>query len=247
MNQTPARGKQCTLEEALEGISDGTHVALGGMMLYRRPMRAAEALVGMDLAGLTVTTFAAGIETDVLVSAGAVSMLRTCYAGLEYFGPAAAIRRASEKRELQMLAETELSLAAGLLAGTLEVPWLPLARGLVDTDYPRIRSDFEETTDARSGQHLLTVPAISPDVAIIHVPYADADGNAITYSAPCLDRELLAASGRNIVTAERVVETAELTSRGTVDIAGMKVDRVAWLRGQFSHWAAAASALGALP
>lgn len=193
-------------------------------MLYRRPVAACHELLEMGATGLTVTTLAAGIETEILVQGGAVATLRSCYAGLEYFGPAPKIRRAVERGNLRFMDETELSLAAGLLAKTLDLPWMPVRNAIIGTDYLKVRPDFVTLDGADGSSRMLRLPAIAPDVAIIHVAYADDKGNSIFGGAPAIDRELAFASSRVVVTADRLVSSDQLQRLGPFDLQSFQVD-----------------------
>ena len=164
--------------------------------------------------------------------------MRTCYAGMEYFGPAPILRRMVEEGRITFVDETELTLAVGLQAAVLEVPWLPVARGVIGTDYERVREDLRiveaslgTESAAQADPPLLALPAIRPDVCLVHVPYADAAGNALLMSSPSLDRQLISASGTVVVTADQVVEPDRLVQLGTPEVFAFEVDHVVELPG----------------
>lgn len=225
-----AESKLLSLDAAVRLVPSGSLLAVGGMMLYRRPVAFCAALVA-TARDLTLVAFSAGIETEPLVKAGAVATLRTCYAGLEYFGPSPTIRRAVEEGRLTFIDETEMTLAAGLQAAAMRVPWLPVADALIDTDYIRVRPDIVEVPDPMSGRYLLGLPAIAPEVAVIHVPYADSHGNAVFLSSPSLDLEMAFASRQVILTADRICSTSELTAMGDCDLLSFQVDAVVHMPG----------------
>lgn len=206
-------------------VDDGSLVALGGMMLYRRPVAFCEALAG-QARDLTVVTFSAGYETELLLHGGSMSTLRTCYAGMEYFGMSPRIRKAVECGDLNFVDETELTLAAGLQASSLRIPWLPVSDALANTDYPSVRPDFTTIVDRRTGVELLGLPAITPDVCVLHVPYADALGNAVLLSSPSLDKEFAAASKQVILSCDQVCSTEDLRRHGEFEIFDFEVDAV---------------------
>lgn len=220
--------KLTTLDAACRAIYQSYVVGLGGMMLYRRPVAMCRALAEAQTnQKLTVVTFSAGFETDLLVNAGVVETLRTCYAGLEVFGPAPAVKAAVERGELRLVDETELTLAMGLQAAALHVPWLPSAEGVLGTDFMRVRDDLIEFSDQISGRRLLALPAIAPDICVIHVPIADTAGNAAFGSSAGLDREMASAAHTVILTAEEVVDTETLLERyGEADILSFQTSMV---------------------
>ncbi len=202
--------KRLELDAALDLIpSRGACLALGGMTLYRRPMAFTLALlrhfeqVGTP-AALTLLCFTAGLESDLLVGAGMVSRVRSCYFGLEAFGFAPNFTSGASAGTLEIVEETEASLACGLRASMAGVGFMPSTawRG---TDLPRLRPDVRTVADPYSGEVLTAFPAIRCDVAVIHALEADVEGNASIGGNWGVDRELALVADRVIVTAERVV------------------------------------------
>jgi glutaconate CoA-transferase subunit A len=223
--------KLTTLASALATVRSGSTLFLGGMLLSRRPVAFCRGLVEREVRNLTVVAFTAGVETEVLLAGGCVSVVRSCYAGLEIYGPAPGIRSAAERGEIELVDESEFTIAAGLQAAVLGLPWFPSTRALVGTDYPDLRPDVGRLTDAASGREMLTLPPIRPDVAVIHVPWADAYGNAILRPAPAVDHAGACAAAITIITAEQVLEPDELRKIGEADLLGFQVHRVVELPG----------------
>jgi len=90
------------------------------------------------------------------------------------------------------------------------VPFMPV-RGVIGSDYTKVRPDFRTVKNPYGHDDILVVPAVSPDVALIHAFRADRYGNCVVSGA--LDDALLArASDKVIVSAEEIVSTSELTS-----------------------------------
>ncbi|MCW3065565.1 MAG: CoA transferase subunit [Solirubrobacterales bacterium] len=199
---------------------------LGGMLLARRPVAFCRALVLAAVQKLTVVTFTAGVETEVLLDGGCLDVVRTTYAGLEIYGPSLGIRAAAEDGVIELVDETEFTIAAGLQAAVLGLPWFPSTRALVGTDYPDLRPDIGRLVDPASGRELLTLPPIRPDVAVIHAPWADSHGNAILRTGLAVDHAAACASAVTIVTAERVLAPDELRALGEADLLAFQVDHV---------------------
>jgi glutaconate CoA-transferase subunit A len=201
--------KQIPLEEAVALVpSEGT-LALGGVTLYRRPMAFARALVGHFQAtaaprDLTLLAFTAGLESDLLVGAGLVARVRTCYFGLEIFGLAPMFTYCASRGELEIIEESEASLALGLRANLAGIGFMP-GRAWQGTDLPRLRPDVRTVIDPYTGEELTAFPAIHPDVAVIHALQADPDGNALIGDNKGVDEELSLAATTVIVTAEEIV------------------------------------------
>jgi glutaconate CoA-transferase, subunit A len=110
------------------------------------------------------------------------------------------------------------------------LPFMPV-RGVIGTDYTRIRPEFKTIANPYGDDEILVVPAVSPDVALIHAFKADPLGNCIVNSS--IDDALLARAAKSvIVSAEVIVETEELKSshRGNF-VSRVHVDAVVHLPG----------------
>ena len=198
-----------SFEDAAALVSPGMTLALGGMTLYRRPVAFVRALIRRfretgEPGDLTLLAFTAGIESDLLVGAGMVSRVRTCYFGLEIFGLAPMFTYFANRGELEIIEETEASLALGLRAQMAGIGFMP-GRAWQGTDLPRLRPDVRTVADPYSGEVLTAFPAIRPDVAVIHALRADPDGNAIIGTNKGIDEELTLTTDQVIVTAEEIV------------------------------------------
>ena len=201
--------KLVSLEEAASWIPSGCTLALGGMTLYRRPVAFVRALLRRYRAtgepdNLTLLCFTAGLESDLLVGAGMVARIRSCYFGLEIFGLAPMFTYFANRGEIEILEETEASLAFGLRARAAGVGFMP-GRGWLGTDLPALRPDVRMVIDPYSGEELIAFPAIYPDVAVIHALRADADGNAQIGDNKGVDEELALTAGKVILTTEEIV------------------------------------------
>ena len=211
--------KRIPLEEAVQAVASGHMLALGGMTLYRRPMAFTRQLIRRFLKtgeprDLTLLCFTAGLESDLLVGAGMVAHTRTCYFGLEIFGLAPMFTYHANNGLVEVVEETEASLAFGLRAQMAGVGFMP-GRGWLGTDLPRLRPDVKTVIDPYSGEELMAFPAIRPDVAVIHALRADPEGNAILGKNLGVDQELAMTARQVIVTAEEIVpalETADLVA-----------------------------------
>ena len=205
--------KRLTLNEAVALVPDGATLGLGGVTLYRRPMAFVLALrqrfaqTGSPH-GLTLLAFTAGLESDLLVAAGMAARTRTCYFGLEAFGLAPAFTQAVGEGRLQVVEETEASLAFGLRAALAGVGFMP-SSAWQGTDLLRLRPDVPSIQDPYTGETLTAFPAVRCDVAVVHALEADEEGNARIGGNPGVDPDLALVAGRVIVTAERVVPRLE--------------------------------------
>jgi glutaconate CoA-transferase subunit A len=198
-----------SLDEVAAWIPSGCTLALGGMTLYRRPVAFVRALLRRYRAtgepkNLTLLCFTAGLESDLLVGAGMVAKVRSCYFGLEIFGLAPMFTYRANRGEIEVVEETEASLAFGLRASAAGVGFMP-GRGWLGTDLPTLRPDVRMVIDPYNGEELVAFPALHPDVAVIHALRADAAGNAQIGDNKGVDEELALTAGRVILTTEEIV------------------------------------------
>lgn len=205
--------KTIAMHDAAGLVRPGDTLALGGLTLYRRPMSFVRALLQRKqhddtLNDLTLLAFTAGMESDLLVGAGLVKRTRTCYFGMEIFGLAPMFTYYGGRGQLEILEETEASLAMGLRASMAGVGFMP-GLAWLGTDLPRLRPDVHTVTDPYSGEQLMAFPAIHPDVAVIHALRADTDGNALIGKNRGIDEELALTARVVIITAEEIVPELE--------------------------------------
>jgi len=215
--------KVIPLAEAAGRVKHGDTLALGGMTLYRRPVGFVRALLRREKppGELTLLCFTAGLESDLLVGAGLVRRTRTCYFGLESFGLAPMFTQVAMAGEIEVVEETESSLAFGLRASIAGVGFMA-GRGWLGTDMLSVRPDVRTVADPYSGEELVAFPAIDCDVAVIHALQADPRGNCVLGGNLAVDRELALVAREVIITAEEVVD--KLT--GSVDVSGLAVTGV---------------------
>ena len=222
----PLTDKLISLDAAAALIPSGCSLALGGMTIYRRPMAFVRALLKRYLRegkpkDLTLINFTSGLESDLLVGAGMVKRIRTCYFGLEIFGLAPMFTYFANRGEIEIVEETELSLALGLRAGIARIGFMP-GRAWLGTDLPRLRPDVRTIQDPYTGERLMAFPAIRPEFAVVHALQSDPQGNAVLGENLGIDQELLQASERFILTTEEIVP--ELAQ---VDLIGPTIREIA--------------------
>jgi glutaconate CoA-transferase subunit A len=218
--------KRITMTEAVGLVpKQDAILAFGGVTLYRRPMAfALSALAAFSRTGaptgLTLLCFTAGLESDILVGAGMVSKVRSCYFGLEAFGLAPHFTQAAGLGKVEVVEETEVSLAFGMRASLAGVGFMP-SMAWIGTDLPRLRPDVKTVIDPYSGETLTAFPAIRCDVAVIHALEADPQGNAAIGGNMGVDPDLALVAETVIVTAERIVPRLD-----KAEIIGPAVDAV---------------------
>lgn len=203
------KNKLISIQEAAKLVKSGHMLALGGTTLYRRPVAFSYALIQQFLENdqphdLTLLAFTAGLESDLLIGAGMIKQVRSCYFGLEIFGLAPMFTHFANQGGLEIIEETEASLAFGLRAQMAGIGFMP-GRGWLGTDLPKLRPDVDTVIDPYNGETLMAFPSIQPDVAIIHALCADPEGNAIIGKNKGIDEELMMTAKTVIITAEEIV------------------------------------------
>ena len=204
-----------SLKDAAALVQDGQTIALGGMTIYRRPVAFVRELLRRDPRpkDLTLLCFTAGYESDLLVGAGCVKTIRSVYFGLESFGFAPMFTEKANRGEINILEETESSLAMGLRAQMAGVGFMP-STAWIGTDLPRLRPDVKMVIDPYTGEELMAFPAIPVDVAVLHGLEGDVGGSIRLNNNLGVDLELLEVSDTVIVTVERQIERAERSTDG---------------------------------
>jgi len=208
--------KLVSLEEAAGHVADGDVVALGGALSYREPMALVRELVRAGRRDLHLIGSAHGVDVDLLVGAGAVRVLEESYVGYEQdFGLAPAYRRAAESGMLVLRETCCYTLLQQLRAAEYGIPFMPV-RGILGTGIHRLHPEYGEIRCPFTNQRLVAVPALAPDVALIHGLLADRRGNVHLARPLVLDERFTFASRKVVVTVERIASQSEVAEAGVV-------------------------------
>ena len=106
-----------SLEEAISiYVDDGDIVGFGGLSFWRKPISAVREIIRQKKKKLTLCTFVGGLEVDMLIAAGCVSKVKSCFVGMEIFGMAPHYRKAIEEAKIEVSEESEATIALGLRA-----------------------------------------------------------------------------------------------------------------------------------
>ena len=198
--------KRMSLREAISRfVGDGNVIAFGGFGHIRVSMAAIYEIIRQRRRDLLMVAKTGAHDSDLLICAGCVTLIEVSYAfGHEMRGLSPGSRRAVESGRCKVVAEmTNAAHQWRFLAAMMGVPFMP-TRNLLGTDTFK-HSSAKVAEDPFSGKLLCLVPAIYPDVAIIHVPRCDQYGNSQIDGPVVQDFELSRAARRIIVTAEEIV------------------------------------------
>jgi glutaconate CoA-transferase subunit A len=212
--------KLMTMREATERhVPDGASVALGLQMEQMIPFAAGHEIARQKKRGLRLIGPISDILFDQLIGAGCVKDVVAAWVGNVMMGSAYNFRRATEEEnpgtpgeKLTVFNMTNFSLALGLQAGALGVPFLP-TRTAMGSDVPKGNHFFYQIISPfEPKETLLAVRAIVPDVAIVHVQRADAEGNAHCWGNFGVMLEGMRAARKVIVCAEEIVSEEMIAS-----------------------------------
>jgi glutaconate CoA-transferase subunit A len=195
--------KLVALDEAVRRhVHDGDTVFVGGFGQCI-PFACAHEIVRQGRRDLVLCRSGVDILFDLLIAAGCVRKVVFGYLGNPGVGLAHAFRRAAEAGTIEVEDWTNFAMVLRLHAGALGVPFLPAATLLAGD--ARNVCDVREITCPFTGEHLAAIPALRPDVALIHAQRADADGNLQLFGLPGDSVDGAMASERIVATVEEVV------------------------------------------
>jgi glutaconate CoA-transferase subunit A len=206
--------KRCSLTELVAHIQNGDCLAIGGGLSWREPMAALRELIRQNIKDLKLVGSAHGIDVDLLCGAGSVAVSAESYVGFEQdFGMAINYRRACETGVVKVEDNCCYSLVQQLRAAIQGLPFMPI-RSVQGTDFLKLHPEFKTMTCPFTGEQLVLVPALKPDVALIHAHYADEHGNLHIEGPPVADVLFAKAAKKVIATVEEVIPHDELAKKG---------------------------------
>jgi glutaconate CoA-transferase, subunit A len=208
-------GKIKTAAEVVRTVPDGTHVALGGFAIARNPLAVVHELIRQGKRNLTLSQGVAGLDTDLLVGAGAVSHLIIGGGSLDRFGPVHCINRARETLSLVWEDWSSLSICFRYLAGALGLSFIPIKSLIASEILDRLErgagvDQVKQITCPFTGEEYLALKALVPDVCFLHVQIADAEGNCRILGPRWDNEEQAKAANRLIIIAEEIVPTDQI-------------------------------------
>lgn len=207
-----SENKRMSLAEAASIVQDGMTIAIGGGLSWREPMALLRELVRQGRRNLHAVGTAHGVDVDLLCGAGVIDIIEESYVGFEQdFGMAPNFRRACESGRVQVHDTCCHTIIQQLRAAEYGVPFLPV-RSVQGTDFLRLHPEYKTMTCPFTDLPLVLVPALAPDVAIIHAQYGDAQGNLKILPPLVADLFFIRASKHVIASVEKIVSTDELRS-----------------------------------
>ena len=207
-------------------VEDGDSVALEGFT-HLIPFAAGHELLRQGRRDLDLVRMTPDLLYDQMIGMGVARKLTFSYGGNPGVGSLHRFRDAVENAwpaPVELEEHSHAGMANRFAAGASSLPFAVM-RGYSGTDLvPRTR--VETVTCPFTGERLTAVPALNPDVGIVHAQEADRDGKVQLWGIPGVQKETVLASRRTLVTVERLVDRLELRP-GSVVIPGWSIDLVA--------------------
>jgi glutaconate CoA-transferase subunit A len=204
------REKVMSLDEAAALVHDGVSVGIGGSTLSRTPMAMIWALIRAGRKDLFCARGITSSEGELLFASGASRHILTSWfsQGIVW-GVSRIMRSSTETGRARFEEWSHLAVGLRFRAGAMGVPFLPM-RSMMGSDVMGQLPDAKPMECPFTGEKLVLVPALNPDVALIHVQRCDAYGNAQIDGLPFMDIDLAMAANRVILTTERIVSNDQI-------------------------------------
>jgi glutaconate CoA-transferase subunit A len=214
--------KLMTLEDAVRRfIKNGSQIAIGGFTVTRNPMALAYEIVRQGIKDIHLVCHSHGQALDVLIGAGCVKRLEIAYGGNGRYAPTCIrFKKAIQRGEIQFEDYSNYQMSLRFLAGALGIPFIPTKSGLgsdlinLEGFPPEIRKEkkvaskkYVVTQNPFNGEDdkVVLLPALNPDVAIMHAQYVGEDGTVRIKGLTFADIEQAKSADIVIVTCEEIV------------------------------------------
>jgi glutaconate CoA-transferase, subunit A len=195
-----------------EFVPDGCSVAMGLQLEHMIPFAAGHEIIRQKKRNLRLIGPISDCLFDQIIGAGCVKDVVAAWVGNVMMGQAYNFRRAVEAEEIRVFNMTNFTVALGLQAGAMGVPFLP-TRTAMGSDVPKGNHFFYQIISPfEPKETLLAVRAIIPDVTIVHVQRADQAGNAHCWGNLGVMQEAVRAAKNVIVVAEEIVSADVIAS-----------------------------------
>jgi glutaconate CoA-transferase subunit A len=204
------REKVVSLEEAASFVRDGDSVGIGGSTMSRTPMGLIWALIRARRRKLECSRCIISSDGDLLYGAGVSEhIISSWFSQGILWGVSKVMRHYVETGKTRYDEWSHMAMGMRFRAGAMGVPFIPI-RSMLGSDLIGQRPEAKEIECPFTGEKLLLVPALNPDVALIHVQRCDAYGNAQIDGLQFMDIDLAMAANRVILTTERIVSNEQI-------------------------------------
>src|SRR5512139_3720626 len=203
--------KLLTLSEAVARyVRDGDTIYAAGFT-HLIPFAAGHEIIRQGRKNLTLARATPDLIYDQMVAAGCAKKIIFSYIGNPGVGSLRIVRSELEASRLEWEEYSHFGMISRLQAGATGLPFMPM-NPTAAGDLEQANPNYRTVTDPYSGKDVVVVPALQPDVAIVHVQRADAEGNAQIWGIIGEQKEAAFAAQRVILTAEEIVDEAVIRS-----------------------------------
>jgi len=203
--------KLMALQEAIARfVSDGDTVYAAGFT-HLIPFAAGHEIIRQGIKDLTLARATPDLIYDMLVAAGCARKVIFSYMGNPGVGSLRMVRSALEQGKLEWEEYSHFGMITRLQAGASGLPFLPMNQTGA-TDLEKVNLNIKRIPDPYGGKDVIVVPALNPDVAIVHVQRADANGNAHLWGIIGEQKEAAFAAKKVILTTEEIVDESVIRS-----------------------------------
>jgi glutaconate CoA-transferase subunit A len=203
--------KVIPLEQAVRSlVQDGDTVYAAGFT-HLIPFAAGHEIIRQRKRQLTLARATPDLIYDQIVAAGCARKVIFSYMGNPGVGSLRIVRGEIEAGRLEWEEYSHFGMISRLQAGATGLPFMPM-NPTAAGDLERVNPNYRTVIDPYSGGNVVVVPALKPDVAIVHVQRADDDGNAHIWGIIGEQKEAAFAAERVILTTEEIVDEAVIRS-----------------------------------
>lgn len=203
--------KITSLKQAIhDHVQDGDLLYLAGFT-HLIPFAAGHEVIRQNKRNLILARATPDLIYDQMVAAGCAKKVIFSYMGNPGVGSLRIVRKAIEKGGLEWEEYSHFGMISRLQAGATGLPFMPMNQTGA-TSLEKVNPNIKRITDPYSGQELITVPALNPDVAIVHVQRCDSEGNSHIWGIIGEQKEVAFASKKVIITTEEIVDEKVIRS-----------------------------------
>ena len=203
--------KLVPLSEAIAvNVNDGDVLYAAGFT-HLIPFAAGHEIIRQGKSELTLARATPDLIYDQMVAAGCAGKVIFSYMGNPGVGSLRIVRSAIEQGKLEWEEYSHFGMITRLQAGASGLPFLPMNQTGA-TDLEKANPNIKRIPDPFGGKDVIVVPALNPDVAIVHVQRADANGNAHLWGIIGEQKEAAFAAKKVILTAEEIVDESVIRS-----------------------------------
>ena len=203
--------KQTSLSDAIGSLVRDGDILYAVGFTHMIPFAAGHEIIRQGIKELTLARATPDLIYDQIIAAGLARKVIFSYMGNPGVGSLRVARAAVESGSLEWEEYSHFSMISRLQAGATGVPFMPM-NPTAASDLEAANPQYRTVTDPYSGIEVTVVPALKPDVAIVHVQRADSQGNAHIWGIIGEQKEAAFAADRVILTAEEIVDESVIRS-----------------------------------